>query len=173
MVEEKNKKMWTIFEKSEEKLLRRRAADFDFSKYTKKEVEELIKHMRAMMVQSHGVGLSANQIGLDMRVFVAQLPAPDGKGYIGKFYTVFNPILTVLSKKEKVDQEGCLSVPQYFGETTRAEKVSVVGFDKNQRAITIKATGFLARIFQHECDHLNGVLFTDKAKNIVQIKENI
>lgn len=171
MIEDRNKKLWTIFQKSEEKLLRRRAGLFDFSRYTKKDVEELIRFMRSMMVKHHGVGLSANQIGLDMQVFVAQLPATDGKGYTGKFYAIFNPTLTILSKKEKSDQEGCLSVPGYFGETSRSDRVEVKGFDKNKRPIVIKASGFLARIFQHECDHLNGKLFTDNAKHVVKVDE--
>lgn len=150
--------IWTISDKNETKLLRKKMADFDFSKFSKKEIQELIKKMREAMKNSNGIGLSANQIGLDMHVFVAQAE--------GKFYSVFNSKLTKLSEDSVNMEEGCLSVPEVFGEVRRPAKVQLEGFDKNGKKVKIKAWGLLARIFQHEMDHLDGKLFIDKAENL-------
>lgn len=144
----------TVKKKKEEKFLRRPVADFDFKNTTKKEIRELVKRMRKAMKEANGVGLSANQIGLEIRAFVAQ----DGN----KFYAVFNPEM-IKASKEKIDYvEGCLSVPKKYGSVSRPEKITLIGFDQNGKKLKIKAWGFLARVFQHEIDHLNGVLFTDK-----------
>jgi len=168
MLNESNKKIWTVFDKKEEKLLRSRVADFDFSRHSQKDIDELIRFMRFMMIHYRGVGLSANQIGLDMNVFVCQLPTADGKGYQGKFYSFFNPKITKTFGKKVADAEGCLSVPGYYGDTARYEQVTLEAYDKKGKPVTIKAQGYLARIFQHETDHLRGVLYIDSAKNIVQ-----
>ena len=170
MISEENNKIWTIFDKREEKLLRRNLSDFDFSKYSKKQISDLVVFMRKMMVLYKGVGLSANQIGLDMKVFVAQEPDREGGGYKVKFYAVFNPAVISYSKGKFSEDEGCLSIPGYYGETERYEKIEIEGFDKNQRKIKIKANGYLARIFQHEIDHLNGKLFIDRAKKVFKVE---
>lgn len=125
------------------------------------------------MVLHHGVGLAAPQIGLNMSVFVAQMPGKDGKGYAGKFYSFFNPTIEFASKKIITDYEGCLSVPGYFGNVDRSEKITISGYDKNNRKVTLKVEGFLARIFQHETDHLNGTLFVDKSKDVKKYPEEI
>ena len=160
---EKKPKIITIENKSEEKFLRKRAADFDFQKFTKKEIQELINGMRKAMKTANGIGLSANQIGLDMQVFVAEAPQKNGPP---KFYAIFNPKLTKQSSVKLPMEEGCLSVPKLYGDVERPEKITLAGFDKNQKTVKIKAVGLLARIFQHEVDHLNGALFIDKAKNV-------
>ncbi|MBI2591585.1 MAG: peptide deformylase [Candidatus Brennerbacteria bacterium] len=152
-------KILTIQNKIEEKFLRRPAKLFDFSKFSKKEIQELIKKMRKEMKAAQGVGLSANQIGLDMKVFVAEAPSERGAM---KFYAVFNPDIKSSSKETFEIDEGCLSVPDFYGKVKRPAKIILNGFDKNGKNITIKAWGFLARVFQHETDHLNGILFTDK-----------
>lgn len=157
------KKILTINNKTEEKFLRKRAADFDFSKFTKKEIQGLIAEMKKIMNAANGVGLSANQIGLDMQIFVAELPQENDKP---KFYAIFNPTLSKPSDKKVSTEEGCLSVPRTWGNVSRPEKITLAGFDKNQKPVKIKAIGFLARIFQHEVDHLNGILFIDKATGI-------
>ncbi len=150
--------LWTIHNKKEEKFLRRTPALFDFAKHTKKEIRDLIKTMRSTMKKANGIGLSANQIGLDMRVFVAQ---PENK-----FYAVFNPEILKTSGEAKVIEEGCLSVPDVYGNVTRPDRVLLSGYDANGNKIKIKAWGILARVFQHEVDHLNGGIFIDKATEI-------
>jgi peptide deformylase len=173
MVEKNIAKIWTIEGKSEASFLKQKAKPFDFDEYSKKDINDLVLFMRKMMVEHRGVGLAAPQIGFNMQMFVAQLPSEDGRGYTGKFYSFFNPKIEFSSKKSSSDMEGCLSVPGYFGNVERAEKITISGYDKNKRRITMKVEGFLARIFQHETDHLNGTLFIDKAKDIKKYSEEL
>lgn len=155
--------MFVVTNKKEEKFLRKRPADFDFSKFTKKEIQELIARMKRLMRAANGVGLSANQIGLDMRVFVAEVP--DAEGGL-KFYAIFNPEIEKISEDKNVLEEGCLSIPGTFGDVPRASRIAIKAQDKNGRPVKIKAWGFLARVFQHEIDHLNGHVFTDRTKKL-------
>ena len=159
-------KIFTIVNKKEEKFLRQKTAKFDFNKYTKKETAELVKQMRGIMTEAIGIGLSANQLGLDLRLFVAQLPQIGADKTHEKFYAIFNPEIIKFSEKKVVMEEGCLSVPGVYGLVERPEKITLVGQDRYSKKIKIKAWGLLARIFQHEVDHLNGVLFVDRTKNI-------
>jgi peptide deformylase len=102
----------------------------------------------------NGLGLAANQIGVLQRVFVYD----DGTG-LG---VVINPKI-VRAEGEQVGVEGCLSVPGLQGDVKRAEKIVIQGMDLNGKKVKIEAEGLLARIFQHELDHLNGTLFVDRA----------
>ena len=156
-------KIYTISNKSEEKFLRKKAADFDFTKFAKKELEGLIKNMRKIMKEAVGIGLSANQLGLDMQLFVAEVPQKDRAP---KFYAIFNPEITKMSQETEILEEGCLSVPGIYGEVERFKKITLKGLDKNQKAVKLEVYGLTARVFQHETDHLNGILFIDRAKNL-------
>lgn len=147
--------IWTINNKDQEKFLRRKASNFDFTKHSKKEIREIIKTMREEMNKAIGLGLSANQIGLDMRLFIAKIN--------GKQYAIFNPEITKFSKEKLIMEEGCLSVPEMYGSVERPEKITLEGYDANGKKIKLKAWGLLARVCQHETDHLNGILFIDKA----------
>lgn len=149
--------------KKQEKTLRSQAVPFDFSKSSKKEVNELIKNMRDTMRDAQGIGLAANQVGLPWNVFVAEVPSSDGGS---KFYAVFNPSLVKTGKETSAMEEGCLSVPKMYGEVERAEKVILSFKDKNGHPQKIKAWGLLARVFQHEVDHLQGKLILDSASKI-------
>ncbi len=154
-------KIVTIANKKDEKFLRTKTAAFDFKKFSKKEIRELIQKMRRDMQEAEGIGLSANQIGLDMKVFVARVE--------GKFYAVFNPEIIQSSTETATLDEGCLSVPGVFGQVERPTKVTLKGLDANGRPLKIKAWGLLAKVFQHEVDHLNGGLFIDKAKQVERV----
>lgn len=164
-------KIVTIANKKDEKFLRTPTRHFDFSsfggsagggkKHKKEEIRELIKTMRRMMREADGIGLSANQIGLDIKVFVAKVE--------NKFYAVFNPELVQQSKELVLLDEGCLSVPGVYGMVERPEKVTLKGWDQNGKTVKIKAWGLLARVFQHEIDHLDGGLFIDKAKTVERV----
>jgi len=151
----------TIAIKKNEKFLRTPTVHFDFSKYSKKEVRELVKTMRQAMQEAEGIGLSANQIGMNIKVFVAKVE--------NKFYAVFNPELTQLSKEKISLDEGCLSIPGLYGAVERPERVVLKGLDQNGKSLKIKAWGLLARVFQHEVDHLSGKLFIDKAKQVERV----
>ncbi len=110
--------------------------------------------MLETMYAAPGVGLAANQVGIAMRFFVYD----DGDGHEG---FVANPELSDLKKQDTID-EGCLSIPGPFHPTTRALKVRLRGRDLDGGPIDIRAEGLLARIFQHETDHLNGRLYVDR-----------
>jgi len=150
-------KLITVNDKESEKL-RKAAPDFDLSAHSKKEITDVVKEMRKEMKRAGGVGLSANQVGLDWRVFVAESG--------NKFFAVFNPKITKMSAETEELEEGCLSVPELFIPLKRALRVTLEGVDWNGKRIKIKASGVLARIFQHETDHLNGKLILDYVKKI-------
>ncbi len=167
-------KIFTINNKTEKKFLTKKTAKFDFGKFSKTEIRDLIKKMREVMEAAGGVGLSANQIGLNFKLFVARIPqeVSNQRSLISsqKFYAIFNPEIIKLSKEKSVMEEGCLSVPGISGLVERPEKITLVGYDKNAKRIKSKAWGLLAKIFQHEVDHLNGILFIDKAKSVQKIE---
>lgn len=154
-------KILTINNKKEKKILKQRVPDFDFSECEKKEIKKIVKEMREIMREKQGFGLSANQVGLSLRFFIAEFPFPKEKP---KFYAIFNPEIVKEFKKKALVLEGCLSVPGIWGFVERAEKIILNGYNLDGKKIKIKAFGLLAEIFQHEIDHLNGILFTDKAK---------
>ncbi len=156
-------KILTINNRREKKFLRKKTAKFDFSKFDKQEIRDLIRNMRETMEAADGIGLSANQVGLDLKFFVTELPE---ENKAPKFYAIFNPEIIKPSKEKSVMEEGCLSVPELYGLVERPEKITLVGQDKDGKKIKIKAWGLLARVFQHETDHLNGILFVDKATNL-------
>lgn len=156
----------TVNERAQEKFLRKKTADFDFSKFSQKEINELVARMRRIMKEADGIGLAANQIGLNMRVFVAELQSKEGSR---KFYAIFNPEIEKPAEATDDMEEGCLSVPGIFGQVSRKQGLTIRGFDKNGKRIKIKTKGLLARVFQHEVDHLNGTLFIDKAKDLHEV----
>jgi len=153
----------TVNNKKEEKILRRKTPDFDFAGHEKKEVREMVVKMRTAAKKENGIGLSANQLGFDWRFFIAEIPSDKGKP---KFYAIFNPSIVKVSKEKTELEEGCLSVPGIWGIVERPERITLLGLDKNGKKIKIKAWGLPARVFQHEIDHLNGILFIDKASQL-------
>ncbi len=163
-----SQKIVTIATKKNEEFLRRRTVPFDFKAHTKKEIMELIRKMRQMMKEADGVGLSANQIGLNYRMFVAQVP--DSQGH-PKFYAIFNPEISKLSKEMETLEEGCLSGPETYGPTPRHYRLTLTGQGPNGKKLKINAWGLLARVFQHETDHLNGHLFLDRAEKLYNVND--
>lgn len=148
----------TIHIKEQEKILRTTCAPFSFTSMDKKDLREMVREMRKRMHEWHGVGLAATQIGQTQAFFVAQTPN-------GVFYAIFNPRITKTEGKPVLMEEGCLSVPGVYGQVSRYERVTLEGFDQNGKPAKIKAWGLLAQIFQHETEHLRGILCTDKMKN--------
>lgn len=123
----------------------------------RKLLDEMVQTMRA----AEGVGLAAPQVGVSKRVIVVDV----GEGLI----ELINP---KIEKKEgsETAMEGCLSIPQYLGEVERAASVTVIGLNREGEEVRIAATGLLARALQHEIDHLNGILFIDRATVIYEKK---
>lgn len=121
----------------------------------------LAEQMLETMHNANGVGLAAPQVGIPQRFFVAELPEDEENHLPRETYVLFNPEI-VKSSGEQIGYEGCLSIPGYVGEVARAEKVAVKGLDERGHPVRYKAEGYLARVFQHEIDHLDGVLYTDR-----------
>lgn len=165
-------KVLTIENKRDEKFLRTKTASFDFSKFNKKEITGLVRKMKDVMKESNGVGLSANQIGLDFNLFVAEIPQFNNQGIKTKqdFFAIFNSKIEKSSIKKIKMEEGCLSVPGIYGIVERPENIILAGFDKYGKKIKIKTNGLTARVFQHEVDHLSGILFIDKAIKLHSFK---
>jgi peptide deformylase len=145
-----------------------------------KDLQTLIDDMIETMREAPGVGLAAPQVGVSQQVIVVEYAEPEeveeGEEPIEvepKLYVMVNPEIVKQSPETIMGVEGCLSVPLLVGEVERAQEVRIKGFNRRGRPMKLKADGWLARIFQHEIDHLNGVLFTDLATQIWQPEEPI
>ena len=149
-------------------ILKKKCARVSVTKENREYLKKLVKDMRLTMRSADGVGLSANQVGLDMSLFVAEVPPEKGNGR-SKFYCILNPQIIKASKDGELLEEGCLSVPGVFGEVPRSSQIVVTGEDINGKPVKIKAWGFLARVFQHEIDHLNGFLILDRTKKLYDV----
>lgn len=139
------------------------------------EIEVLIDDMIETMRAAPGIGLAAPQVDVSSRVIVIeyseQSEDPDIVPEPPKLYVVVNPEIVRKSPKTVFGNEACLSIPGYFGEVERSESVTVKGLRRDGKHFRIKAKGWLARIFQHEIDHLDGVLFIDRATQVWRIEE--
>src|SRR5690606_28255883 len=125
-------------------------------------VQKILTDMADTMYDAEGVGLAAPQIGILKRVIVVDVG--DEHGLI----ELINP--EIVSKEgEQIGPEGCLSIPGYRGDVRRAMTVTVKGLDRNGNEVTYTGSDLLARAFQHEIDHLNGVLYTDIAERVYEI----
>lgn len=122
------------------------------------QLHDLVNQMLDLMYQHEGVGLAANQVNLPLRLFVAN---PSGKRGEGEELVMINPEIQ-LPKGSEIAQEGCLSLPGVHGQVKRPKTIRVSAFDLQGNAIEQTFEGFLARIIQHENDHINGVMFFDR-----------
>jgi peptide deformylase len=155
--------------------LRKVSKPFSSTEFKAKEFKKLLSDLSAALAtRDDGVGLSAPQIAVNKRVFVVSgkvfdtywlniktpsLNLPPDEYFI-------NPVIIKSSKKLSILEEGCLSIPELYGMVKRPISVSIEYLNQNGEKVEKKATGILARIFQHEIDHLDGILFTDKATDI-------
>ncbi len=125
-------------------------------------VKRIMNEMVGVMWESRGVGLAAPQVGISRRIIVVDVG--DGPIFLA------NPEI-LWTDGETTAVEGCLSVPGYVGEVTRAERVRVTGFGQDGRQVWVEGDGLLARAFQHEIDHLDGILFLDRATRVTEVTE--
>jgi len=125
-------------------------------------VNDMIETMRA----APGVGLAAPQVDVRQRVIVVEFGDEADETIPPKLYVVANPEIAETSGEKLLGVEGCLSIPNIVGEVERDEAVVVRGQNRRGKAVTLALSGWVARIFQHEIDHLEGVLFVDKASRI-------
>ncbi|MCU0513373.1 MAG: peptide deformylase [Anaerolineae bacterium] len=144
-----------------------RVTTFDDKKF-----QQLIDDMVETLIAAPGVGLAAPQVAVSQRLIVVRLPdasEEDRQEYgplAGVVHVFANPKIIKASKEMVKGVEGCLSLPGYLGEVERHKSVVVTGQDRQGKDIRIKADGWFARVFQHEIDHLEGVLFTDRTEKV-------
>jgi len=134
------------------------------------ELQTIIDDMIETMREAPGVGLAAPQVDIPLRVIVIEYGEDEEKEIPPKLYTVVNPEITRFAPETELGTEGCLSIPGYVGDVNRPLGITVRGQNRHGQAIKIKAEGWLARIFQHELDHLEGVLFIDRAEKVWEFK---
>ena len=132
-------------------------------------IDDLVETMRA----APGVGLAAPQVGVAQRVIVVEYTVDEeDESAPKKLFVVVNPDLKVTDAETEIGVEGCLSLPGLQGEVERSLAVTVKGLNRQGNPIRIKARDWLARIFQHEIDHLDGVVFTDRASKVWKPEAN-
>jgi len=150
---EKQKEMLKIQTGQNNPILRKKSRSIE---KIDEEIKLLAKNMTEIMIKNNGIGLSACQVGKNIRMFVilSEL-SPDKQVFI-------NPEIIKLSKKTDVIEEGCLSLPNIFVPVRRAKSLKIKALDENNKEFKLKAKDLLARTIQHETDHLNGILITDK-----------
>lgn len=136
-------------------------------------LQNLIDDMVDTMRSAPGVGLAAPQVDISQRIIVLEYGDEDDESVPAKLHVIVNPHITYLSPETVVGAEGCLSVPGIVGDVERSTAVTVKGFSRHGQPLTIKAKGWLARIFQHEIDHLDGVMFVDRAEKIWKVVDEI
>lgn len=133
-------------------------------------LQTLIDDMLETLCVAPGVGLAAPQVGESVRLFVARWPEDEQDPESMKSYAIVNPVI-VRAKGEEVEaEEGCLSIPGYVGDVWRATEIVIKGKDRHGKKIRMRVTDWLARIFQHETDHLDGILFIDRVDSPEKIR---
>jgi peptide deformylase len=140
------------------KTLRKISAEVEEGKISGQELRELAADLEETMIKKEGVGLAAPQVGKNIRLIAVN--AKNGP------ILLFNPKIIKKSWRQEWGEEGCLSVPLVFGDVKRHKSVICAFCDRQGKKDKIKAFGLLARVIQHEIDHLDGVLFIDNAKNV-------
>jgi peptide deformylase len=153
----------------EDPVLRQIAKEVPVKDILSPKIQKIISDMRkALASQDDGVAIAAPQIGLALRIFVISGKANDivkrTEGCPDEVY--INPIITKISKDRKLVDEGCLSVRYLYGKTKRATRATIEAYNEKGEKFSRGASGLIAQIFQHETDHLNGILFIDHAKSI-------
>ena len=135
-----------------------RKKSFEVTDFGEK-THQLLDDMKQTLIKAEGVGLAAPQVGVLRRIFIVD--------YNGQYFECINPVM-VSQKGKQIGQEGCLSVKGKYGTVERPMKVIVKAFDRFGKPFTVNAEGFLARAFCHEYDHLDGIIYVDKAVNVME-----
>jgi peptide deformylase len=150
-------------------VLRARARAIEPAEIGTPRIQQLIDDLFETMREYQGVGLAAPQVHYSLRLFVAGFP-PDDEDSENRVTRVplmalINPEILPVGSEIVEDWEGCLSIPDIRGRVPRADQISVRAYDRNGKRMEMRASGFTARVIQHETDHLNGVLFFDRMKS--------
>ena len=145
------------------KLLAKKMEKIAIDDIKKGQLSWLISDMRVAMVENNGVGLAANQASKDLSIFVIDKKLAEENNVPDAF---INPEITEYSKESDEIEEGCLSIPGYWVPIKRSKKIKIKAIDENGNKIKLKARGFLARVLQHETDHLNGITIKNRSSQI-------
>ncbi len=141
-----------------------------------KEYRTLVNDMVETMRKAPGVGLAAPQVGISERLIVVEYAIEetedDNEEAPRKLFVVANPEIVEKSEEMVMGVEACLSVPELVGEVERHQSIVIKGMNKQGKPLKIKAEGWLARIFQHEIDHLDGILYTDRTEKVWKPRED-
>ncbi|HMB65584.1 MAG TPA: peptide deformylase [Patescibacteria group bacterium] len=143
--------------------LRQVSQEIDIGSVKDPKMQEFFQDLEKTMLENDGVGLASPQVAENIRVIAVK----NGQETL----CMVNPEITKRSWAKEWGEEGCLSVPEYYGEVSRSKKINCLYWDKKGNKKRIKVQGFPARVIQHEIDHLDGILFTDKAKNLKKSSE--
>jgi len=150
-------------------VLRRKARKItQFGKDFQELVDDMIETLRA----APGVGLAAPQVGVSSRLVVVEYGDDEDENAPKKLFVVVNPDIIETSEEKVLGIEGCLSIPGLVGEVERFNRVVIKGLNRYGKPTKIKAEGWLGRIFQHEIDHLDGIVYPDRAIRVWQPKED-
>lgn len=148
-------------------ILRRKALKVEkFDKELQSLIDDMIETMRA----EPGVGLAAPQVAVPLRLIVVEYGDDENPDVPPKLYVMANPEITRASTETELGVEGCLSIPGYVGEVERSLEIVVRGQNRFGKPMKVRAKGWLARIFQHEIDHLNGILFIDRTNKVWKVE---
>ena len=154
-------------------VLRKKVRPVPAAEITAAPFQRLIDDMAQTMLEYNGVGLAAPQVHEELRLFVAQVirdqddeDENEDAGRKPEVLALINPEIKPASRHIEEDWEGCLSIPDLRGLVPRYRDISVKGYDRTGRPIELQASGFMARVIQHETDHLDGVLFLDRMKSM-------
>ncbi len=144
-----------------DKILKRKIKQVSIEDIKKGSFKELILTMKETMKANQGVGLAANQIGKDLAIFVVDPKFAEDKNAPEVY---INPEITEYSKEKDEVEEGCLSIPEYYAKIKRSKKIRIKFMSEKGEKVKLKAKSFLARVIQHETDHLNGLTIKDRFK---------
>jgi len=156
------------------KALRKKAERVTDKEFGSVKLSKILDDMRiALESQDDGVALAAPQIAITKRIFIVSPKILKDKNIPKTLPLVYiNPVISKISKDKKKMDEGCLSVRPLYGIVKRASRATVEAQDESGEEFSVTASGLVAQIFQHETDHLDGVLFIDKATNITELNLN-
>ncbi len=152
-------------------VLRQRAAEVPIKDIKSEKIRKIIAKMKALLAgEDDGIAIAAPQIAVSLRIFLVsgtmlKLADKNYKGHEEDMIFI-NPEITKLSREKQEVEEGCLSIRWKYGKMKRAKKATIKACNEDGEAFERGASGLLAQIFQHETDHLNGILFTDKAYDV-------
>ncbi len=146
-------------------VLRKPAREVQPSEIRSASFQQLIDDMFETMEEYAGIGLAAPQVHEGVRLFVAGYDTEDGDPGFPRIALV-NPVITVVDDTQVEDWEGCLSIPEIRGRVPRAREIKVAAYDRAGKKIEMKARNYIARVIQHETDHLDGVLFVDRMTSL-------